>query len=475
MSQAVDSSLLGNTPGHPNLSASGGSRLVSSIVIALALTGAAAAVFFVRDRDMLGYATLAVPIIIGVVCHPRLALYQFIFSLFVGIVVIPESAVSVVLLSALVLIAAAALDLALKPEQAKSFPALSANYIALLAALFLTALFAFEPSQSIRSITRVGVVFVTFLALVRLLRYFRTGEALRVYFLAATAHAVFAAGAFIASGGQLRSFAFAPAILDDLLLLALPVGLALYLGARAGEGRWYALGAVIVFAGLIATQSRAALMFGLLGSSLVMYFMTRRTAQFQNSIQLALARSRVRGIFLVTGACVLLSLVFLSDLFAGIAERFERIITTDPGGTFKLRLILWKGALLAFWDNPLFGIGPGNFTSIHNIYSQMHMDPGWYWVRGLSATSLFMHYLAETGMVGTVIMLSLFVKQLRLARAGLQKLGTGGGLRVALYVISFLVLLTTIFEAGWLWGHASMIAVLFFAIISSQSRTLSTP
>lgn len=450
-------------------------RLVSIVLSSLALTGAIAAIFFVVNRDMLGYATLAIPVLIGVICHPRIALYQFIFSLFIGIVVIPNSAISVVLLSAMVLIAAAGLDMALKPQRARPFPALSVNYVALLGALCLTALFAFDPSHSIRSITRVGVLFVTFLALVRLLRYFKPGEALRAYFLVAIIHALFAIVSFVASGGQLRSFALAPAILDDLLLLALPVGLALYLGAPAGEGRWYALGAVIVFVGLIATQSRAALMFGLLGSALVMYYMTRRKTPYKNSYQVSLARSRVRKIFVVTGVCVTLSLVFLSDLFAGIAERFEKIITTDPGGTFKLRLILWKGALMAFWDNPLLGIGPGNFTSMQNIYSQMHMDPGWYWVRGLSATSLFMHYLAETGIVGTLIMLSLFVKQLQLARADWKEQITDGtgALRVALYVISFLLLLTTIFEAGWLWGHASMIAVLFLAIISSQSRRLS--
>ena len=460
---------------YSNFSDIDGRRLVSSILIGLSLTGAVAAIFFVSDQDLLAYTTLAVPVFAGVVCHPRIALYQFIFSLFIGVVVIPDTAISVVLLSAFVLLASAGLDLALKPEPAKPFPALSGNYVALLGALCLAGLFAFDPTQSIRSIARVGMLFISFLALVRLLRYFKPGEALRAYFLIAIVHALYAVGAFIASGGQFRSFAFAPAILDDLLFLALPIGLALYLGAPARKGRWYALGAVTVFAGLIATQSRAPLMFGLLGSFLVMYYMTRRKNHFQNSNQVTLARSRVRAILFLTGACVTLSLLFLSDLFAGIAERFERLITTDPGGTFKLRLILWKAALQAFWDNPLLGIGPGSFTSLQNIYASAHMDPGWHWVRGLTATSLFLHYLAETGIVGTVVMLALFVKQLRLARDGWRKRNANGAeaLRVAVYVISFLLLLTTIFEAGWLCGHPSMIAVLFLAMISSQSRALS--
>lgn len=473
MSQAVDSSLLGNTPRHPNLSASGISRLVSSIVIALALTGAAAAVFFVRDRDMLGYATLAVPIIIGVVCHPRLALYQFIFSLFIVQPLSADLPFSLLDSSAMLLVAAGGLDLFVRRDTPLALPRLSMAFIVLILALFLAAAFAYDPALALIHPSKLCFVFVTFLALVRIMRRIDHNEIMKLFFWLSVMHSLLAVGLFASSVGAVRNFALAPKALDDLLMLALPLGVALFLGAPAKRSHRFALGSIIIFAGLLVTQSRAPIAFGILGVALVVWIARRRLRHSDSGLQDNKAlRKRVGALTRISVAVISIMILLQSLLFTTVYERFGELFTTDPGGSFRLRISLWKAALTAFSDHPIIGVGPSNFRLLENIYTHIHLDPARIWVRGLSAHSLLLHYLAEAGLVGASAMLVLMVKQMRLAKENWMKSNSleSFGLRLGLYVVGILFLMTAIVESAWTWGHVSYITVFLLALSAAYAR-----
>ena len=155
------------------------------------------------------------------------------------------------------------------------------------------------------------------------------------------------------------------------------------------------------------------------------------------------------------------------ELLEGVLGRFERLSSTEPGGTFLLRLTLWKAALGAFLDHPLVGIGPGMFKAVQEIYPSMRMDPAFIYVRGLSAHNQVLHYLAEAGIIGGFAMILIFFKQYRIARVTLhrQKEREQIATSFAIHAVAILLLASTLIEAAWLWGQSSFVAAFFLAVI----------
>ncbi len=458
-------------------SASDRRQLVSLVLISLALTGAVAAVFFILNRDMFGYATLAVPVLIGVVCHPRVALYQFVFSLFIVRPLSGDLPVSLLDISAVLLVIAGGLDLLLRNQTPLRLPRLSVAFLALISALFLSAAFAYDSSLALVHPTKLCFVFLTFLALVRIMRRIDHYEIMRLFFWLSVIHSALAVGLFASTGGAVRNFALAPKALDDLLMLALPLGVALFLGAAVKQSQRFAIGSIIIFAGLLVTQSRAPIAFGVLGVALVVWIARRR---LRHSIGLSLfdgqdtklLRKRVGALTRISMIVIGVMLLMQSILFTAVYERFGELLTAEPSGTFRLRISLWKAALTAFSDHPIIGVGPSNFRLLESIYPQIHLDPAQYWVRGKSAHSLLLHYLAEVGLIGAGAMLVLMVKQMLLAKENWLKSHSleSFGLRLGLYVAGIIFLMTAIVESAWTWGHVSYIAVFLLALSAAFAR-----
>jgi O-antigen ligase len=153
--------------------------------------------------------------------------------------------------------------------------------------------------------------------------------------------------------------------------------------------------------------------------------------------------------------------------------RFNYLIDGRLGETVYLRATLWKAALTAFLDHPILGIGAGSFRSIKEMYPGLQLDPVYFWVRGFSAHNLFLHYLAETGIIGGALLISLFWKVFAYPKRVWKHVAEGklvhgdSGLgALALYVIGAMLLITTCIDAGWLWGQTSYVFVFFAALVS---------
>ena len=98
-------------------------------------------------------------------------------------------------------------------------------------------------------------------------------------------------------------------------------------------------------------------------------------------------------------------------------------------------------------------------------------------VRGLSAHNLFLHYLAESGIIGVLAMLSLFFESiLPSARAWSNSLTTEKTSQLtALVVVSSGLLLTAFLEGSWMWSATGFAASYFVAQIAIVSREDTTP
>ncbi len=447
-------------------------------VLAIVYLGAIIAIYFGWRRSA-AYAVAGVPVALFLITQPRLALYQFIGLLFIQRYILFSAGLLLIDLSAGLVILAALVDVLSSKNLPKSFPRLAVYMVVLLIAMFISAVFGRDFLTSLRPIGRVLFLLATLLAAIRLTRYVSVKKALAIYFWSAVAFSFPAVIPFLASGGSLRSFGLAPMVFDELTMMALPIGLCFYLWSEQGKGWYYLLGSGMVFLGLIATQSRAPIFFGLVSSVIVLWISYRRAGKMLGSVpetdDLSF-RAKIavrRKIIWLAGAslvCVAAVTVAIPGALAAVSERFERLLTFSPGGTFAIRLVLWKWALIAFRDHPFLGIGPGQFRSLSELYPYLHLTPLQWYLRSLSAHNLLLHYLAETGIVGAGALLTLFVSQFRMSLYSWRhrSSATPISVKLAIFILGFLMLGTTVVEAGWMWGQTGFIMVFFLSLISRQ-------
>ncbi|MBD3333398.1 hypothetical protein GF356_11165 [candidate division GN15 bacterium] len=411
---------------------------------------------------------LMAPALLMVISMPRVAFVQYVLSLFVNVMVLPSMAIILIDVSAVILILAAVVDVLLRPERIPKVPLLTGNYVILFIALFVCAVFGHDFMVSVRSTLRIAALAVTLMALVRLGRYFSLRDLVRLYFWVAVVNGIIALVPFVASGGQMRSFALAPTLLDDLLALALPIGVSLLLWQKRHGAYPYIFGCLVILGALAATQSRASILVALVFSAIVFFYSWRKAPQLgRKDPTPGIIRKRVWLTVLMGVALIVIAAVALSGFLENLLWRFERLFSTTPKDTILARLALWKYAWMSFLSNPITGIGPGNFRYIQDIFYQSTLDPVYFYVRGYSAHNLTIHYLAETGILGTSAMLALFVRQFLLARKGWNRLTSAADVpvKLALLVVSGLFLFTTFVEAGWMWAATGHIFIFFAAAI----------
>lgn len=436
---------------------------------------AVAVVLWIFNRAPAAVTLLALPLVLVVVTNPRLALYQFVFCCFLPLVLVESVPVLLIDLSAVVVLLAAVLDVLLSDRMPRRVPQLALWYGALLIALVAAGVFGFAPDRAIRPVLRVFSLAVTFLSLYRLSRHVEASELLRLFFWLTVAHSLVALVPFIASGGAVRSFGFALRILDELAMLALPIGIGYFLWSDRHRFS-YLVGSVLVGIALVGTQSRAPIAFGALSTVFVILVSRRhRPVRFGapgtiNTRGRSAGIRRRIGLLLTLGVATPLALVaFKPDILVAVYERFDSLVTFEASGTLLLRLQLWERAITAFLDHPWLGIGPGMFQRYGDIYAQSHLNPFTTYISGLSAHNLTLHYLAETGIVGTAVLLGFFVAQFRLSRTVWHGVDDDAhrSARVALYAIGFLLLGTTLVEAGWMFGgQAGFLSAFLLALIA---------
>lgn len=452
--------------------------LFGMVAGAAALVLVTTALFF-TGRTVLAVAPLAAVAGLLVVAHPRLALYQYLFVLFIQWELVESLPLYATDVSAALVIAAALLDVLLGARLPSRLPRLTLNFALLLAAVFVAAMLGSNPTVSLRPLFRLTFLFLTFLSVYRLSGRVEVGRLVRMFFWMCVLHAVIVLAAFVGSGGTLRSWGLSPMTFDGLAMMTLPIGLGLYLWDRSRVAGWYLLGSAIVLGALISTQSRFSILLALALSSLVVVVSASRyrsvkAKRVHDTTTTTPSIPRVGRRIWMIGAMVLgfLAVVFAAKpiLLESVIERFAVLWRAPTSETVYLRLTLWTFAIKAFLSDPLTGIGPGCFRFVQEILPVLRLTRVSPWIQGLTAHNLFLHYLAETGLIGGAALAALFINQYRLARrpwkspANRQDLGCS----LALYAIGTLFLLTTFLEAGWFWSQTAYAFVFFAALIVRQ-------
>ncbi len=444
--------------------------LIKLITIAIFLAAVLIIYLSLTERYFFLLALVAAPVIVLVVTQPRLALYQYVFVLFIVYTLIPSIPLTIMDISTALVILAALLDVLVSDGLPKHLPCLSFNYLYIIVVSIICGFLGYWPELAVRQVLSVSLLFATFLALYHLMSQVSLSELVRWFFILAVLHSVYVLVPFVASGGEERSYGFAPALFGHQMQVALPVGLALYLGTQRRKGALYLVGAVIVLGGLIATQSRAPIIFGLAASFFVL--LTERSRIRAKSVNVRLAeqlRKRITVVSVFGVGLAALVIILSSGVLAQVLGRFGELFSSEPQGSFLWRLQLWKKALMAFYDHPVFGVGPGGYKRLHEIFTGIRYFPVFYYLRSLTAHNLLLYYLAEMGLLGGLGLVALMLNQFRLARTGwILQPNQAVGTSLALYGWAFLFALSTLIDAAWMYGQLSFLAIFFAALVSRQ-------
>jgi O-antigen ligase len=286
----------------------------------------------------------------------------------------------------------------------------------------------------------------------------------------AALHAAYVSVPYFVSGGNIRSFGLTTVFFDDIAMAALPVGVALFFGTR-GTWAWLVLaGSAIVLLGLIATQSRAPLVLGLLAVLFLVWVVWRRSRNSEVQVSMRqTAKFRLAALLIGGGLTLVIGLLLYSDALSTAFDRFALLFDRRLDWSALYRARLWEWAWRAFIDHPFLGVGPGGFYQLSNIYPFVHMTLFYDFLKPLGAHNLLLHFLADMGLVGGIALMALVANQFRLARrAWRNHQHQGDAAALALYAWAFLFFVSTIAEAGWMWGHLSFLAVFFAALIARQ-------
>lgn len=170
-------------------------------------------------------------------------------------------------------------------------------------------------------------------------------------------------------------------------LLLLPV-VARYLGAGKGQEGLYLAIALVLFAGVVSTQSRGALVG--LGVGLAVLLAGSRRAGGLNPRRLAALGGIGLAIFLVM------------DWWTGasLSHRVETLGSVGSESGLMTRMAVWKGAWAIVQDYPWLGTGLGTFFLYYPRYRlpedsstggfYAHMDPLQFWTElGIGGPILF--------------------------------------------------------------------------------------
>ncbi|MBU8933613.1 MAG: O-antigen ligase family protein [candidate division Zixibacteria bacterium] len=348
---------------------------------------------------------------------------------------------------------------------------LDTPFILLIMATWLSALFAYDMRESVVSSIRIVTVYLTFRFVFKYALEIGVRKLLLFFMIQTAVLSALAFIPFVLAGGSFRSFGPAGLALQYFAMTTLPMALAFLIWTRSPASRFgYGLICVVTGLGIFATQSRAPLLAVVVAVPILL-FVAYRKARRENAQRAA----RAVKLVLIPIALLGVTVVVLGEtLFGGILTRVTSLIASlqNPEGTVSTRLILWTSAIKGFLSSPIIGIGIGNMKIIHEVVPEVKLIPLWAYVKGMSAHNVLLHYLAETGLVGTSALMLLFWRGLRIGRTNLRlKLDQiNAPVSVALFMAALVCFITMFYMRTWTWGQTGYILAILFGLNAAWSH-----
>ncbi len=420
-------------------------------------------------RPKLGIFFAAVPVCLLLVSHGPSAIAVLIGATFVyapltdKIVLLPADA------AAMILIAAYIVDLLFRGP-AKGVNRLAGPYLLYLAVMLISVSLEGFTFLSVRFFLRQLLLAGAFMAISHYGHKINPRNILIVFVVVAVMNSTYSLAQFLLAGGTIRAFGLAGRGYGDHAMLAFLISSVFYIWTRDVRARiLWGLAAILTFGALVATQTRASMITA--GWGLVMIAIFALWAGRRHKIN-----TPAKNLAVAVGLMLLIIpvLAAYTPMFEGIAYRFGRI-GLQASETILLRISLWKAATAAFWGNPFFGIGAGNFPMVAQWVPEVRFDYIFYLVAGLSTHSVLMTVLAEMGLAGLLSLVLFFGRSLKMAHREFSSTAIDNDLPVthSLFAVSLAIIGSSFYAGSWFWGSNSYHMALFFGVIASYRQRLT--
>ncbi len=252
-----------------------------------------------------------------------------------------------------------------------------------------------------------------------------------------------------AARGTFRAHAFVhPVVFGEQMALAVLGGLCVLLRPTTQAGRRAAeVFTALVFAALVMSQTRMALLAAAAGFGLM-----------------ALLEPRARR-WAVPALIMVASVAAAWEVLPNNGRTLSAIFRPyDPHNNQQTRLVLWDVARRIFQDHPLTGAGPGGYGSLFAAHHSGILETQAVWS---SAHNLYLHQLAERGLLGGLALLALCAtllsRALRAARADADARALWAAGAVAVLLAMCLTetsfqneQFASLFLLIWAWGTTSL-------------------
>jgi O-antigen ligase len=339
----------------------------------------------------------------------------------------------------------------------------------LILATWLSALFAFDRSETVVPSVRILVLFIAFRCVFVMCRRLGVRRILMLYIHTVFALSVINVAMFVYYGGTQRIYGPAWLAFENYSMTALPMALAFLIWSGSRRERiWYGTIAISIAMAIFASGSRGALLGGSLGVLVLLLAARKKLATTRGG-----ERTRSLGrLVIVVGVPVAVLLLFSSTLFGNYMVRLREMLQSlaTPRGTIAVRAMLWTTAIKAWLLHPICGIGIGNFRLVAQIVPEFRLNPVWYYASGgMSSHNVVLQYAAETGIIGVVALLTTAVAGVRTAaKIFRQKLArvdtqTSAALLVAMWVFA----LSIFFMRAWTWSQEGHVMAILFGMTAA--------
>ncbi|MCK5357254.1 MAG: O-antigen ligase family protein, partial [Elusimicrobiales bacterium] len=246
-------------------------------------------------------------------------------------------------------------------------------------------------------------------------------------------------------------------------LLALALAFILGIGIRLKtkkETLIYSVLFALIFSAFILSKSRMAIFGFIVFFGLFTGFNLRDMLYRKRAVILA-------GFAFLMTAALLVYQPSILNRFKSAFMKNTNVSKINKGptsdGSANIRIELWQLGFTIFKDKPILGVGPSNVKKVFSIY---HPEPVGNLQRWGNLHSLYIHQLAERGIIGLGALLFLFGSMFALAWKNFRKSNNEYSLAVVCFLPGFFVMNLT--QSSF--QHAVVALSLLFALGVSCSK-----
>ncbi len=437
------------------------------------------AFLFATGKILPATLLLPVPIILAMLLSPTLSFSLFMLSVPVYYPFrLSSGAIWGFDIAMALLVAGLVMQFLMRGETEIRRTPLDLPMLMLILATWLSALFAFRPAESLVPSIRILVIFLAFRAIFTMTMRLGVRKIVLSYIYLVAALSIINIVIFLYYRGTERVFGPAWLAFENYSMTALPMALAFFLWSQSRAERVrFALIIIAIALAIVASGSRGTLVAVALAVPILVWKAHRKIRQQQ----MTEARHALNQVLWVAGVITVLLIGVSGTLLAGFMGRVQEMVSSvsDPQGSIALRIVLWTAAIKGWLTSPIVGIGIGNFNLVDQVVPSIKTAPVWYYIRGMSAHNVVLHYLAETGILGVTALMAVTLAGLRMARRPFRSLQSLADTQVstALYIAMIVFALSIFFMRAWTWAQEGYVMAMLFGMAAawwSQHRQVAS-